>query len=204
MMEAKVFLLIFISVVFVNNFVLSRFLGLCPYVGVSRRSDAALGMGMAVIFVMTMTSAVTWLIYARFLIPYHLEFLRTIAFILVIATLVQLVEMVIQKVSPALYRALGIYLPLITTNCAVLGVAVLNTDIFFNRGLAVDLSFLKTIIQGFGAGVGFTLAMLLMSGIRERLELSEVPESLRGAPIAFITAAIMSMAFMGFVGIVAQ
>ena len=194
--------LIFVSAVFVNNFVLSRFLGLCPYIGVSRRTQSAIGMGMAVIFVMTLASTVTWLLYRYVLIPYHLEFLRTIAFILVIASLVQFVEIIIQKFSPALYRALGIYLPLITTNCAVLGVAVLNINMFFHNGEMTELSFLKSVIHGFGAGVGFTIAMLLMSGIRERLELADVPESFKGAAIAFITAALMSMAFFGFAGVV--
>jgi electron transport complex protein RnfA len=195
-------ILIFISAVFVNNFVLSRFLGLCPYIGVSKRTEAAIGMGMAVIFVMTLASSVTWLVYRYILLPYHLEFLRTIAFILVIASFAQFVEIVIQRLSPALYRALGIYLPLITTNCAVLGVAVLNINMFFHNGEMTELSFLKSVVHGFGAGVGFTIAMLLMSGIRERLELANVPESFKGAAIAFITAGLMSMAFFGFAGIV--
>ena len=197
-------LLIFIGVVFVNNFVLSRFLGLCPYMGVSRQTKSALGMGLAVIFVMTMASSVTWPIYRFLLVPHGLGFLRTIAFILTIATLVQLVEMVIQKISPSLYRSLGIYLPLITTNCAVLGVTILNIDLFFPEGQAVEISFWKSLVQGFGAGIGFTLAMLLMSGIRERLELARVPESLKGIPIAFITAGLMSMAFMGFLGLITE
>lgn len=200
---AREFFLIFVGVVFVNNFVLSRFLGLCPYMGVSRQTKSALGMGLAVIFVMTMASAATWPIYRFILVPYRLEFLRTIAFILTIATLVQLVEMVIQKVSFSLYRSLGIYLPLITTNCAVLGVTILNIDIFFSGQQAVEISFWKSLVQGFGAGIGFTMAMLLMSGIRERLDLAGVPESLKGVPIAFITAGLMSMAFMGFLGLIA-
>ena len=194
--------LIFVSAVFVNNFVLSRFLGLCPYIGVSKRTQSAIGMGMAVIFVMTLASTVTWLVYRFVLLLYHLEFLRTIAFILVIASLVQFVEIVIQKFSPGLYRALGIYLPLITTNCAVLGVAVLNINMFFHNGEMIEASFLKSVIHGFGAGVGFTIAMLLMSGIRERLELASVPERFRGAAISFVTAALMSMAFFGFAGVV--
>lgn len=202
METAKALLLIFVGVVFVNNFVLARFLGLCPYMGVSRQTKSALGMGLAVIFVMTIASAVTWPIYRFILIPYHLEYLRTIAFVLTIATLVQLVEMIIQKVSLPLYRALGIYLPLITTNCAVLGVAILNVDLFFTSAGPVEVSFFKSLVQGFGAGVGFTLAMLLMSGIRERLDLAPVPEALRGVPIAFITASLMSIAFMGFLGLI--
>ena len=201
-MEVKAIVLIFVGAAFVNNFVLSRFLGLCPYIGVSKDIRQARGMGFAVIFVMTMASAVTWLVYSHILIRYHLEYLRTIAFILVIAGFVQLVEIVIQKVSPLIYRTLGIYLPLITTNCAVLGVSVLNIDMFFDKGLALELSFLKSVTQGFGAGVGFTVAMLLMAGIRERLELVDVPVSFRGPAIAFITAGIMSMAFFGFTGIV--
>ena len=195
---------VFFGVVLVNNFVLSRFLGLCPYIGVSRRSDSAIGMGMAVVFVMTMASAVTWVLYSSVLQPNHLEYLRTIVFILVIAALVQLVEMVVQKVSPALYHSLGIYLPLITTNCAVLGVTVLNVDGFFPGAAAVEFGFLRSVVQGFGAGVGFMLAMILMSGIRERLELVDVPESLKGVPVAFITAGLMSMAFMGFLGMAVE
>ena len=201
-MEVKAIILIFVGAAFVNNFVLSRFLGLCPYIGVSKKTQSAVGMGLAVIFVMTMASAVTWLVYNFVLIPYHLEYLRTIVFILVIASLVQLVEIVIQKLSPGLYRALGIYLPLITTNCAVLGVSVLNIDMFFAGGMAVEVSFLKSVVHGFGAGAGFMLAMLLMSGIRERLELADVPESFKGAAVAFVTAGIMSMAFFGFAGMV--
>ncbi|MEA1927098.1 MAG: Rnf-Nqr domain containing protein [Candidatus Auribacterota bacterium] len=212
--------IIFIGVVLVNNFVLVKFLGLCPYIGVSRDLKSAVGMGVAVIFVMTMASTVTWFIYQYFLVPgphniwfvllgdgvdpsaYDFTYLRTIAFILVIAALVQLVEMVITKTSPALHRALGIYLPLITTNCAVLGVAVLNVDSFFKGGEAVPWSFLKSLTQGFGAGVGFTLALILMASIRERLELADIPPALRGAPIAFLVGALMSMAFLGFTGLI--
>ena len=201
-MEFKTLVLIFIGAAFVNNFVLSRFLGICPYIGVSKQTKPAFGMGMAVIFVMTMASAATWLVYRHILFPFNIEFLRTVVFILVIASFVQLVEIVLQKLSPALYSALGIYLPLITTNCAVLGVAVLNSTMFFPEGQFIQHSFTMSVVQGFGAGAGFTVAMLMMSGIRERLELSEVPECFRGAAIAFITAALMSMAFFGFSGIV--
>ncbi len=204
-----------ISAIFINNFVLSRFLGLCPFMGVSKRTETALGMGMAVIFVMTMSSAITWIIWTYFLLPtksnvlyllfkafgadvtpdrFDLSYLETIAFILVIASFVQLVEMVIQKTSPGLYEALGIYLPLITTNCAVLGVAELNT-------MSMNLNFLESIVHGFAAGIGFTVALLLMSGIRERLELVDIPKPMRGLPIAFMTAALMSMAFLGFSGL---
>jgi len=196
MNEIGIILKIFAAVVVVNNFVLFRFLGLCPYIGVSKDTNSALGMGMAVMFVMTMASAVTWVIYNFLLIPLHIEYLIIIAFILTIATLVQLVEMIIQKTAPVLYESLGIYLPLITTNCAVLGVAMLNKDTLTGE----SLSFIKSIIQGFGAGVGFTLAMFLMSGIRERLELADVPNCFKGVPIAFITAGLMAMAFLGFSG----
>ena len=210
---------ILISTIFVYNFVLSRFLGLCPYMGVSKDTGSAIGMGMAVIFVMTLASAVTWPVYRFLLAPstsnlwyrifggdpanYDLtRVLRTITFILVIAALVQFVEMFIRKVSPGLYRALGIYIALITTNCAVLGVAVLNVDMFFKDAQPVAASYLKSVLQGFGAGVGFTLAMVLMSAIRERLDVADVPEPLRGVPIAFIVAGLMSMAFLGFVGLI--
>jgi electron transport complex protein RnfA len=183
---------IIIASIFVNNFVLARFLGLCPFIGVSKRLDAALGMGMAVIFVMTMASLATWLIQYYILDAFGISYLRTIAFILTIAALVQFVEMVIQKTSPQLYNSLGIYLPLITTNCAVLGVAILNiTD---------RLGLLESLVQGFASGVGFTLALLLMAGIRQRLELCRLPKPMEGLPIAFIVAGLMSIAFLGFAG----
>ncbi len=185
-----------IGAILINNFVLKRFLGLCPFLGVSKQLDSALGMGFAVMFVMTMASIVTFGIYHYVLEPYNIEYLRTIAFILVIATLVQFVEMVIEKTSPTLYRSLGIYLPLITTNCAVLGVAVLNID--------KSYSFIETVTHGFSAGIGFTLALLLMAGIRERLELADIPQSLKGVPIAFIVAGLMSIAFLGFAGLAAE
>lgn len=196
-MEIKILFTILISTIFINNYVLSRMLGLCPYLGVSKKLESATGMGLAVIFVMTIASFFTFIIYKFILIPFHIEYLRTIAFIIVIASLVQLVEMVIEKVSPALYQALGIFLPLITTNCAVLGVAVLNIDSGF---ITQEYGLLNSVIQGFGAGVGFTLALLLMAGIRERLEIAMVPENLKGLPITFITAGLMAMAFLGFSG----
>ena len=199
-MDIRTVLSIIIAMVFINNFVLSKFLGLCPFLGVSRNIKPALSMGMAVIFVMTLSSLLTWLVYRFVLIPFDLMYLRTIVFILVIASFVQLVEMIILKKSPVLYRALGIYLPLITTNCAVLGVAVLNTDTFFVNGKAVAASFGLSLIQSLFAGIGFTLALLLMAGIRERLDLSDVPPSLAGIPVAFIVASLMSLAFMGFNG----
>ncbi|MFC1703951.1 electron transport complex protein RnfA [Candidatus Omnitrophota bacterium] len=191
---------IIISMVFINNFILSKFLGLCPFLGVSKNTKAAIHMGFAVIFVMTLSATITWLVYRFILVPFNVTYLRTICFILVIASFVQFAEMFIQKTSPALYRALGIYLPLITTNCAVLGVTVLNVNDFFIKGVAVSASFALAVLQAFFAGVGFTLALLLMSGIRERLDLVDVPESLKGIPIAFVVAALMSLAFMGFIG----
>ncbi len=183
---------IVISTIFINNFVLSRFLGLCPFLGVSRNLNSAFGMGMAVIFVMTIASFVTWPIYQLVLVPYGITYLRTIVFILVIASLVQFVEMVMNKTVPALYQALGIFLPLITTNCAILGVAILNIE--------DELTLIESLVQGLSAGIGFTLALVLMAGIRERLELGQVPESLRGVPIALVCAGLMSIAFLGFAG----
>ncbi|MFC1887652.1 electron transport complex subunit RsxA [Candidatus Cloacimonadota bacterium] len=182
-----------VAAIFVQNFVLMRFLGLCPYIGVSKKLDSALGMGMAVIFVMTMASTFTWMIQNFFLVPLKLEFLQTIAFILTIASLVQLVEMIIQKTAPALYKALGVFLPLITTNCAVLGVAILNIN--------EELNFIEAVFNGFFAGVGFTLVLLLMAGIRERLEKAEVPAAMKGMPIAMIVAGCMALAFLGFSGL---
>ena len=187
-------LLILISAVFVNNFVLARFLGICPFLGVSKKVETALGMGMAVIFVMTVASVVTWFIQYLILIPFGIEYLQTIAFILVIASLVQLVEMVIQKTSPVLYQSLGIFLPLITTNCAVLGVAVLN--------IQKDYSFLESVVFAMGAGLGFTLAMVLFAGLRERTDLCPVPKSFQGTALALVTAGLLSLAFMGFAGLV--
>lgn len=199
-MDLKIFFSIIISTVFINNFILSKFLGLCPFLGVSRNIKPALSMGVAVIFVMTLSAIITWLVYGFILVPLNIIYLRTITFILVIATFVQFVEMVILKKSPLLYRALGIYLPLITTNCAVLGVTVLNIDNFFVQGKAVPFSFLLSVTQAFFAGVGFSLALLLMAGIRERLQLNDTPESFLGIPIAFVIASLMSLAFMGFSG----
>ncbi len=209
-MDFQSLFIISIGAIFVSNFVLHKFLGLCPYIGVSKQLDSALGMGMAVVFVMSMASVVTWSIYNYFLAPTSsnvlfqifmkgqgeppdLTYLRTITFILVIATLVQFVEMVIQKVSPGLYRSLGIYLPLITTNCAVLGVSLLNIDAEYN--------FIQSLVNGFMSGIGFTLALVLMAGLREKLEMANVPKAMRGAPIAFIMAGLMSLAFFGFVGL---
>lgn len=193
-------LAIAISMVFINNFILSKFLGLCPFLGVSKHTKPAVSMGMAVIFVMTLSSMITWIIYEHLLIRFGLEYLRTITFILVIAAFVQFIEMVIRKQSPPLYRSLGIYLPLITTNCAVLGVTILNIDNFFPGGKAVPGSFIFCVSQAFFAGIGFLLALVIMSGIRERLELNDTPAALKGVPIAFIVASLMSLAFMCFSG----
>ncbi|HTY44598.1 MAG TPA: RnfABCDGE type electron transport complex subunit A [Patescibacteria group bacterium] len=199
-MNAQQLLTIFISAVFIYNVILSRFLGLCSFIAISKQTKPALAMSLAVMFVTTMSSIITWLIYRFLLIPFGLTYLRTISFILVIATFVQFVEMVIRKISPPMYRFFGIYLPLITVNCAVLGVAVLNSDMFFVNNQPVAASFIYSAFQGVCVGLGYTLAMLLMSGIRERLELCNVPRAVKEFPLAFIIASIMSLGFMGFNG----
>lgn len=181
---------ILITYIFVQNFILVQFLGLCPFIGVSKNSESAIGMGMAVTFVTAIASVVCWAVYYFLLVPFGLEYLKTIAFILVIASLVQLVEMVIRKMSPALYKALGIYLPLITTNCAVLGIAIINIDNGYNL--------LEAFLAGAAAGLGFTMAIVLMSNIREKLDMTPVRKVFRGVPIAFISAGIMALAFMAF------
>lgn len=187
--------MIFVSAILVNNIVLSQFLGICPFLGVSKKISTAIGMGLAVMFVMTISSVATYLIYHQLLVPYRLEFMNTVVFILVIAALVQMVEIIIKKVSPILYQALGIYLPLITTNCAVLGVAILSIQ----KGFSLSLS----VCFGLANAAGFTLAIVLMAGLRERINQNQdaLPMAVRGAPIALITAALLSMAFMGFSGI---
>lgn len=186
-------IIIFISAILINNFVLSRFLGICPFLGVSKQVDTAIGMGLAVTFVMTVASAATWAVQILVLDPLNLMYLQTIAFILIIAALVQFVEMVIQKSSPTLYQALGVYLPLITTNCAVLGVAILNIDSEYNL--------IEAMVHGFSAALGFTLAIVIFAGIRERLALANVPKPFQGFPIALITASLLSIAFLGFQGL---
>ncbi len=186
--------LIFIGAVFVNNFVLSRFLGICPFMGVSKKIDTALGMTFAVMFVMTIAGIITWIVQYAILNPLNIQYLQTIVFILIIASLVQLVEMVIEKTSPALYSSLGIFLPLITTNCAILGVAILNVQQSYH--------FLEMLVFTVGSGMGFGLALVLFAGIRERIELSDVPVYFKGMPIAFITAGILALAFMGFSGLI--
>ena len=196
-MELKILFGIIIGTIFINNYVLSQILGMCPFIGVSKKLDSALSMGLAVMFVMSLASFFTFLVYKYVLLPYNIVYLRTLSFILIIAALVQLVEMIIQKFSPALYQALGIFLPLMSTNCAVVGVTLLNIDSGF---VSADLGLLKSVVQGFGGGVGFTLALLLMAGIRERLEVADIPENLKGLPIAFIITGLLALAFFGFAG----
>lgn len=188
------FVIILISTVLVNNFVLVKFLGLCPFMGSSKKTEIAIGMGLATAFVLTMSSVMSYLIYSYLLEPFGLEYLKIIAFIISIAAIVGFTEMAIHKTSPGLYQVLGIYLPLITTNCAVLGVALLN--------VTEQHSFIQSAFYGFGAAVGFALVMVLFSSIRERVEVSDVPLPFKGAPIALITAGLMSLAFMGFGGLV--
>jgi Na+-translocating ferredoxin:NAD+ oxidoreductase subunit A len=181
---------IIITFVFVNNFILTQFLGLCPFIGVSKNVESAVGMGFAVTFVMSIASLVTYIIQHFVLVPLNITFLQTITFILVIASLVQFVEMIIQKISPPLYKALGIYLPLITTNCAVMGIALI--------AVRNDYNALESFVAGFAAGLGFMLAIVLMSTLREKLDKEWVPKPLRGVPIAFVTGGLMALAFMAF------
>ena len=188
------FALILVSTVLVNNFVLVKFLGLCPFMGVSRKLETATGMGLATTFVLTLSAVCSYLVNEYILIPLGLEYLRTIAFILVIAAVVQFTEMVVHKTSPLLYQVLGIYLPLITTNCAVLGVALLNVQ--------EQHSFMESAVYGFGAAVGFSLVLSAFAAMRERIIAADVPAVFQGAPIALITAGLMSLAFMGFTGLV--
>ncbi|MDI6825496.1 MAG: electron transport complex subunit RsxA [Bacillota bacterium] len=187
------FVAILVGGILINNFILARFLGLCPFFGVSRQVETATGMSMAVIFVMTLASFITWLVQNLVLVPLHLEYLQTAAFILVIAALVQFVETVLRKTAPNLYTALGIYLPLITTNCAVLGVALLSVQQHY--GLV------EGVFNGLAGGMGWSLAILLFAGIRERLALADIPPAMRGWPIAFISASLMAIAFFGFQGL---
>jgi electron transport complex protein RnfA len=188
------FLLILISTVLVNNFVLVQFLGLCPFMGVSNKLETAMGMSLATTFVLTLASVCSYLIYRYLLLPFDITWLRTIAFILVIAVVVQFTEMVVHKTSPLLHKLLGIYLPLITTNCAVLGVALLN--------IQKQNNFIESIAYGFGAAVGFSMALVLFSALRERIAVADVPVTFRGAAIGMVTAGLMSLAFMGFTGLV--
>ena len=185
---------IVIGAIFVNNVVLSQFLGICPFLGVSSKVETSLGMGMAVTFVMALSSIVTWTLQNYILVPFDIVYMQTIVFILVIAALVQMVEIVLKKVSPSLYQALGIFLPLITTNCAVLGVAIIAVQ--------KDFDLLTTVVYSVSVAVGFAIALVLFAGIRERLETEDVPEGMRGVPIALITAGLLAMAFMGFANVV--
>ena len=188
------YLMILLGAVLVNNFVLNQYLGICPFLGVSKKVETAVGMGVAVTFVMGLASVLSWLVYMYILVPLDITYMQTVAFILTIAALVQFVEMVIQKSSPALYSALGAYLPLITTNCAVLGVALQN--------ITKEYNLLESLLYGVGGGLGFLLAIVLFAGIRQRLETSDIPKSFKGLPIALITAGLMSVAFMGFAGMI--
>lgn len=190
----KELMLIIVGSALVNNVVLSQFLGLCPFLGVSKKTETAAGMGGAVIFVITLSSFVTSVIYQFILVPTHMEYLQTIVFILIIAALVQFVEMFLKKAMPSLYRALGVYLPLITTNCAVLGVALINVQ--------KDYNILQGTVNGFATAVGFTLSIIVMAGIREKIEYNDIPESFRGFPIVLITAGLMAIAFFGFSGLI--
>ena len=186
-------LMIAVGAALINNVVLSQFLGLCAFLGVSKKMDTAAGMGAAVVFVITISSLITGVIYQFLLVPLHVEYLQTIVFIVVIAALVQFVEMVIKKLSPSLYNALGVYLPLITTNCAVLGVALINVQ--------KSYSILEGVVNGFATAVGFTIAIVLMAGIREKTEYNDVPEAFKGSPIVLLTACLMAIAFFGFSGL---
>ena len=186
-------ILLFLSIVLVNNVITSQFMGICPFLGVSKKVDTAIGMGAAVTFVLTLASFITYFVQKLLEITKN-QFLQTIAFILVIASIVQFVEMVLQKMSPSLYQALGVFLPLITTNCAVLGIALVNVQNNYNL--------VETMANGFGAGIGFTLAIVLFAGIRERLELADIPESFKGFPSTMIAASLMSIAFLGFSGLI--
>jgi len=181
---------IIITFIFISNLILTQFLGLCPFIGVSKNVESAVGMGFAVTFVMTIASLVTWILYNWILLPLNLEYLQTITFILTIASLVQLVEMVVQRYSPALYKSLGIYLPLITTNCGVMGIALINVKSGYN--------ILESFTAGISAGIGFSLALLLMSAIRERMATEKVPRFIQGTPVAFISGGLMALAFMAF------
>ena len=188
------YILIFITAIFVNNVVLSQFLGICPFLGVSKKVDSALGMGAAVAFVLTLATIVTYLVQKFVLVPFALEYLQTIAFILVIAAIVQVVEMFLKKTIPSLYEALGVYLPLITTNCAVLGIALKNVQDDLNIG--------ESIINGMFSAVGFAIAIIVMAGIREKINKNDIPESFKGAPIVLITAGLMAIAFLGLNGLI--
>jgi len=198
------YILIIISAVFVNNILLTQFLGVCPFLGVSNKVSTSVGMSGAVMFVMAIATLFTYLLHYYVLVPLGIEFMQTVGFILVIAALVQMVEIILKKISPSLYQALGIFLPLITTNCAVLGVAIMvvTKEFSFGGGASHDLNLGQSVVIAVAYAAGFGLAMTLFAGIREQLDLAEVPKSFRGVPIALITAGILAMAFMGFAGLV--
>ncbi len=190
----KEMLVILVSAILVDNFVLSKFMGICPFLGVSKKISSALGMSVAVTFVMCMATAITWPVYTYFLAPYGLDYLRTVAFILIIALFVQLVEILLKRFMPPLYKALGVYLPLITTNCAVLGVTLLNIDEIYGFG--------QSLVNSLGAGLGFMLALILFSGVRQKMQSCNVPKAFQGIPITLVAAAIVSISFVGFSGVV--
>ncbi len=196
------YFLIFISAIFVNNIVLSQFLGICPFLGVSKKIDTALGMGAAVTFVLTLSTIVTYLLQVYVLKQFHIEFLQTILFILVIAALVQMIEIVLKKISPSLYQALGVFLPLITTNCCLLGVAILVANGTNKLPMGAEHNLLTGTLFAFATAIGFALALVIFAGLREQLSMNKVPKSLEGTPIALLTAGLLAMAFMGFSGVV--
>ncbi|HCS88227.1 MAG TPA: electron transport complex subunit RsxA [Bacteroidales bacterium] len=196
------YFLIFISAIFVNNIVLSQFLGICPFLGVSKKIDTALGMGAAVTFVLTLSTIVTYLLQVYVLKQFHIEFLQTILFILVIAALVQMIEIILKKISPSLYQALGVFLPLITTNCCLLGVAILVANGTNKLPMGAEHNLLTGTLFAFATAIGFALALILFAGLREQLSMNKVPKALEGTPIALLTAGLLAMAFMGFSGVV--
>lgn len=185
--------IIALNAILIENFIFSKFLGICPFLGVSKKTDTALGMGMAVTFTITLSSAITWAVNQYILVPFKIEYMQTVAFILVIAALVQFIEMALQKMMPALYQALGIYLPLITTNCAVLGSALINIQRGYN--------FIESVVFGFSASLGFMMAIVIFAGIRERIEGNDIPRAFQGFPIALLSAALLSLSFIGFQGL---
>lgn len=193
---------IFLAAILTENYILNKFLGICPFLGVSKKLNTAVGMSCAVIAVMVIATAVTWPIYTLILVPNNLSYLQTIVFILIIAALVQLIETIMHKYMPPLYNALGIYLPLITTNCAVLGVTMLVIDKFYNPASPMGFSYAQALVNAFGSGVGFMVAMVIFAGVRERLEMCDVPNFLKGLPITLIAASLVAVSFLGFSGLV--
>lgn len=198
----KSLIAIFLAAILTENYILNKFLGICPFLGVSKKLNTAVGMSCAVIAVMVIATAVTWPIYTLILVPNNLSYLQTIVFILIIAALVQLIETIMHKYMPPLYNALGIYLPLITTNCAVLGVTMLVIDKFYNPASPMGFSYAQALVNAFGSGVGFMVAMVIFAGVRERLEMCDVPKFLKGLPITLIAASLVAVSFLGFSGLV--